>query len=387
MTQFSSFLLVPNHSFSVDGENFYIESAEREMLQFLRGFFSKIGISAFESKQHITSLSGKISTKNFTLHSLNVFNDKGNFIEKGRNYLYAAIAAPFVINKYKFVYIFCPGYCAQIFALWSIILRVPFGLYVRGTWKNSKGKSSRQWNYIFGKAALMIVTGESFRDELKFYSPRVENEVPLTKMRPQDIHISKDYQTATKSMIFAGRLSEAKGIFDVVKAFSLLKEQHPDIKLYIAGGGTDLEKQTLNELVAKLSLNDNVEFLGHLPPDELARMYQKCGIFVFPSYFAEGFPRVLYEAMMHGCSIVTCEMPGTAGFLINDRNCLTTPPRNPNELAKHLLRLLNEPTTAEALAHNARIAVERVYESFKDTSHSEQLHRMMRSCEKNNFIR
>lgn len=377
MSQQKSFLLVPNHSYSVADNAFFLESAESEMLRFLKAYYTRVGVSAFKTSNSNTSLSGRTSVSEFFLHSLNVASDRGNAVEKIANYLYTLVAAPFIIKRYRFVYIFCPGYCGMILGLWSIALGIPYGLYVRGTWEKQEGKTPRTWKTIFKRAKFMIVTGEAFKEALSKYCDLVENEVPLTKMRPEQIKIKKDYRSAVKRIIFAGRISESKGILDVVKAISLLKNNYTDIKLLVAGGGTDAEKLKLSKLIAEQSLENQVEVLGHVSAEDLAKHYRECGIFVFPSYFAEGFPRVLYEAMMHGCSIVTCDMPGTEGFLVNGINCLTTPPSSPIYLARNLENLLKNPSLSEALALQAKIDVDRVYNSFKESTHAEQLQRLI----------
>jgi len=370
-------LMLPNHSLSVSDSEIQMESAEVDMIHYLEKHNGSVGLAAFSNQRNNSSLSGRLSFDGRYLHVLNVMDDTGNLLKKLLNYLYAFIKAPLILRRYQFVYIFAPGYCAIIFAFWAALLKVGFGLYVRGTWKDSEGHTSWAWRRIFRKASFMIVTGEAFKKELTKFNDKVENEVPLTAMRPDDIDLNKDYSAVNHRLVFAGRLSKAKGVIDCIYAVNLLRAEYPDISLVIAGGGTVEEEKFIRSIIRENGLEAHVRLLGHLPVERLTEIYQQSGIFVFPSYFAEGFPRVLYEAMMHGCAIVTCPMPGTDGFLVGGSNCMYAPPNDPIKLSGALRPLLQSSDLNQTIATQARADVERVYRLFKDPSHSAQLRRLI----------
>lgn len=380
MNSKKSFLLVPDHSIFAEENTITIETAEVDMINTLGEQFDKIGIAAFKARSSNSSMSGKITRSKLMVHTINC-TEHTNRAKKLINYIFSAIALPFVIRNYSFIYVFCPGHCGLLAALWAMILRKPYGIYVRCTWLNAKGETPLWWSHVFSNAKFMIVTGESFKRKLLRHCDNVANEVPLTALTPKQVRTTDLLHRSLSRMVFVGRLNESKGVRDALRAVAFLKQQGILVELLVAGGGKPNEIHILEKLKKELCIEDCVVLLGHVSPAELANIYKSCATFVFPSYYTEGFPRVLYEAMMYGLAIVTCEMPGTEGFLIDGKNCIYTPPANPEKLAANLRRLLEDSALVAELSKNARRDVERVYETFIDASHTHQIFRLLNSVE------
>jgi glycosyltransferase involved in cell wall biosynthesis len=368
-----SFLLIPNHSMAVEGDSLRIEWAEAQLLRCVGKCFAAAGVAAFVDREANSSLSGSVPRSDAACHRLNQFNHSRSRLAKIVNYVIAAGTLPFVLCRYQLLYIFCPGYCGLLAALWARLLGRSYGLYVRGTWLTRRSETAYWWRWVFRGASFMIATGEPFRRRLARYCSNVVNEVPLTDLRPADINADRGRSGPASKLLFAGRLAESKGVRDVVRALALLRSEGRDVTLTIAGGGVAAEVAALGELQNALALRGSVTMLGHVAPARLADAYRSSDVFVFPSYFAEGFPRVLYEAMMFSLAIVTCAMPGTDGFLVDSANCLYCKPSDPAALAACLRRLLDDHALRERLGSRARSDVGSLYESFIDTSHAAQL--------------
>jgi glycosyltransferase involved in cell wall biosynthesis len=369
-----SLLVVPNHSMVIEGDLLRIEWAEAELLRAVRERFAFAGIAAFVEGGNNSSLAGSVPRAHAASHRLNQLDHSRSRLARLINYVGAAATLPFVLCRYDLLYIFCPGHCGLLAACWARLLGRPYGLYVRGTWLSGRAETAYWWRWVFRGATFMIATGESFRRRLSRYCSQVVNEVPLTELRPCNTHACRRAtRSAATRLLFAGRLAESKGIYDVVRALALLRGEGRDVTLTIAGGGVQAELRALDELQELLRVRAAVEILGHVPPARLTEVYRDSDLFVFPSYFAEGFPRVLYEAMMFGLPIVTCQMPGTDGFLVDNSNCLYCQPSDPQALAACLRRLLDDAVCRERLGSRARADIESLYESFVDTSHAEQL--------------
>lgn len=368
-----SLLLVPNHSTVIEDAGARLESAEADLLRSTRMQFRAAGIAAFVARDANTSMAGIVRNSEARVHRLNALEHSGSRGRKFLNYLMAAAVLPFIVRRYDLLYIFCPGYCGSLAALWARVLGKRYGLYVRCTWLNRRSATGFWWARIFAGASFMIVTGESFRRRLSRYCANVVNEVPLTTLRPAHIHLSGLEQRRSHRLLFAGRLTPSKGVYDVVRALAILRNAGREVELTIAGGGLEEELSTLRSLCEELGVRHAVTVLGHVPHTALAESYRNHSIFVFPSYFTEGFPRVLYEAMMFSLAIVTCEMPGTEGFLLDGFNCLHCRPSDPEQLAARLCQLLDDPQLGRRLGQQGRADVERLYQTFTDASHAEQL--------------
>ena len=371
-----SLLLIPNHPTIIEDSGARLESAEADLLRSARIQFQTAGIATFVARDANTSLSGIVGKSEACVHRLNAVEHTGSSPRKVVNYLVAAAKLPFVLRHYELVYIFCPGHIGALAALWARVLGKPYGLYVRCTWLNRRAATSFWWARVFAGASFMIVTGEAFRRRLARYCPNVVNEVPLTALRPADVQLTSLERRNPHRLLFAGRLTRSKGIYDVLRALAILRRSGTKVELTIAGGGVADEVQALTSLCDELGIRAAVTILGHVSHAALAETYRNHSIFVFPSYFTEGFPRVLYEAMMFSLALVTCDMPGTEGFLIDGVNCLHCRPSDPEQLAARLQRLLDDPQLLRSLGRRGRADVERLYDSFTDASHAAQLLRL-----------
>lgn len=376
------FVLVPNHSiFSADGATLVLESAEADLLAALERAGVSAVLAAFADSSANSSLQGRLEAKRVSFRRLNHLEPRGSLGAKVSNYLSAAVRLPSIVQRADFTYIFCPGHCALLAGLSCIVLGRRFGLYVRGTWLDDAGRTSLAWRSVFRRADFLIVTGEAFRRRLLEFNDRVENEVPLTQMTVIDAAVEHDRRsTRIQSLLFVGRLSADKGILDLIEALALLRDRHGlRLELRIAGGGTPQELRDVEECIERNSLRGAVALLGHVGnPADLERQYRAADAFVFPSYFREGLPRVLYEAMMCALPIITTRMPGLEGFLVDGTNATYCRERDPADLARCIARLAAEPTAAAEMGARAQAEVRRVFASFRHRTHAEQLLEQLR---------
>ena len=112
--------------------------------------------------------------------------------------------------------------------------------------------------------------------------------------------------------LFAGKLSEKKGVYSLLACLSHLK-QPEKAELYLAGGcGTEQELEHLRQIAAMVPCP--VTFLGKLNQQSLAHQMNRCDVFVLPSFY-EGLPLVLMEAMACGMKTICTDLPGIRPWL------------------------------------------------------------------------
>ena len=80
-----------------------------------------------------------------------------------------------------------------------------------------------------------------------------------------------------------------------------------DYKFYIIGGGSDKDK--LEKEIEQKKLSEKVKILGSKPNAVIQDFYSVADIFINPT-MAEGFPRVIIEAMAVGLPVVTTDAGG-----------------------------------------------------------------------------
>lgn len=143
--------------------------------------------------------------------------------------------------------------------------------------------------------------------------------------------------------IYVGRLVFYKNLEVVIKAIGLLKKTHQNIKLVIAGDGP--HRKSLEELVGKLRLEDNVEFLGYVSHDEKMRLISNSNAFVFPS-LCEGFGIVILEAFSQKRPVLVSNIKPMSDIVNNEKNGFVLNPHDETVWAECILKLVKNPNEA-----------------------------------------
>lgn len=140
-------------------------------------------------------------------------------------------------------------------------------------------------------------------------------------------------------VLFVGRLIEAKGIREVIAALPTVLGQVP-FHLLVVGDGP-LER-TLRRDAADAGVAERLTFAGYLQGEALQAAYHCADVFVLPTWWAEGFPLAIVEAMGAGLPLITTPIRGMADHLGEGVNTLFVPPRDRAALAAALTRLLGD---------------------------------------------
>jgi len=132
----------------------------------------------------------------------------------------------------------------------------------------------------------------------------------------------------------ACRLIEAKGVRDLIIAFSQLKEEFPGVRLEVAGDGP--ERNELLRIAREHGVSEQVNFLGWI--DDLRPVLRTWDIFALPSY-DEGLPVVILEAMSEGLPVVATNVGGMPELVEDGRTGYVVAPGNIDTLCTALRRL------------------------------------------------
>ena len=158
------------------------------------------------------------------------------------------------------------------------------------------------------------------------------------------------------TLLFVGRLEPRKGLATLIRAFALLKEDHPDLRLLVVGEGP--ERERCQELLPT-RLRADVVFLGRVANEELPGIYAACDVYVSPALGGESFGIVLLEAMAAGRPVVASDIPGYRGVITDGREGRLVPPRDHVALAGALGAYLDDPSLRGAVADAGRRTAER----------------------------
>lgn len=145
-------------------------------------------------------------------------------------------------------------------------------------------------------------------------------------------------QNNEKVLLFAGRLSAEKGVFDIVDIYPELKAQVSNLKLVFAGTGP-AEKELKKAL-------PNALFLGWVNPKKLPELYSAADLLILPSKF-DTFSCVVLEALSCELPVVAYNSKGPKDILKN-QNCgmLAT---GKNEMIKQIIDFFKNEKTVQNL--------------------------------------
>lgn len=193
---------------------------------------------------------------------------------------------------------------------------------------------------MYQKADKIICDCEDTANALEKYynlSRRKITVIPigidLTRFKPL-----KNIKKIPNSLIFVGRLDKRKGIDFLIETLPLVKRKILGIKLFVIGSGK--LKPKLEKYINNHHLEKNVQFLGFVPDKELLKWYNQTEIAVIPSAF-EGFGITVIEAMACGMPVLATKVGGIKNIIKNGQNGILVEYGNKKQMAKQIIRLLN----------------------------------------------
>ncbi len=162
-------------------------------------------------------------------------------------------------------------------------------------------------------------------------------------------HLGIDDQSEVITMVT--RLTRSKGILDLADAAPHVYAQRPFCRILIAGPRETEALDSLNPDEMN-KLQANLDWVGDKV--NIPELMAASDIFVFPSYYREGIPRVLIEAAFANVPIVTTNNVGCREVVEHGVSGILVEPRHPENLAKGILQVLNDPESARCFAVAAR---------------------------------
>lgn len=248
-----------------------------------------------------------------------------------------------------------------IVALIAMLFRHPIVMHVHAeldlTYKASPVIAQMALRWVFRRCSQFILLSRSMQ---AFYINHLEldekkvvvlpNPIELPELAPDRIPTLKDADLELV-ILFLGRISSSKGVFDLIRAFSHLST-HPQrsLKLLLAGDG-DIEQGKI--LVEQLQLVNQVNFLGWVDGNKRNMLLSQADMFVLPSY-TEQLPMAILEAMAWGVPLITCPVGGIPDVVATGENGLLVPPGDIQQLSQAMQSLVNDPLLGQTLALRAR---------------------------------
>ncbi|MFN5066124.1 MAG: glycosyltransferase family 4 protein, partial [Aphanizomenon sp.] len=129
----------------------------------------------------------------------------------------------------------------------------------------------------------------------------------------QEARTKLNWPTNRPILFTSRRLVHRMGIDKLLQAIAMIKPDIPDIWLAIAGRGHI--QALLQQQVRELGLENNVQFLGFLPENDLPTAYQAADLTIMPSQSFEGFGLAILESLACGTPVLCTPVGGMPEIL------------------------------------------------------------------------
>ncbi|MCK0147056.1 glycosyltransferase family 4 protein [Arenibacter sp. F26102] len=157
----------------------------------------------------------------------------------------------------------------------------------------------------------------------------------------------------TIKFIIIGRLIKEKGVELFLEAAKTLKQEYPKAEFHLIGNPPDNNSSAVSMDYLDLLHKDKIiHYHGH--QDNVIPILSEADVFVLPSYYREGVPRSILEALSIGMPIITTMMPGCRETIIPDKNGILIPPKELDPLTNAMKYFLDNPQQIAIMGKNSR---------------------------------
>jgi glycosyltransferase involved in cell wall biosynthesis len=210
------------------------------------------------------------------------------------------------------------------------------------------------WFSSLWKKKIVLVKGSGVNTSL--YNSVSYNKSVLRK----SLNISEDVVVFT----CITRLLWEKGIEEMTEAFeSIVKLNLNAILLLIGWSDKDNPRHIPDSFFEKYLRNKNLIFLGRR--DDVNEILSLSDVFIYPSYYREGIPRSLLEALSMSLPVITTDMPGCNLTVENGINGYLIEKKSKIAIENAVLKCIGKKYELKEMGKRSReIAIEQFDESI-----------------------
>lgn len=165
--------------------------------------------------------------------------------------------------------------------------------------------------------------------------------------------------TAPPVFLLISRMLWEKGIREFVAAACSLKVRYPDAQFRLLGPIDDNPSAISKEQLERWS-SDGVEYLGQT--GDVRPYLEEAAVYVLPSYYREGTPRSILEAMAMARPVITTDWPGCRDPIEDGINGYLVPVRDAEALATAMEKFLLDDELAGRMGRESRRIAEQEYD-------------------------
>lgn len=167
-----------------------------------------------------------------------------------------------------------------------------------------------------------------------------------------------------KIIIFVGKITKNKGIFDLITAFKKLSSKYTRLHLIIVGYGPEYD--ALEKLLSFNNFNKKVHLVGRQPQRIIHNYLSAADVFVLPSY-DEGLPNALLEAMSCGLPVIATKVGGIPEAIEDRKSGILINSKDVESISKAIENILKDEESTKRMGINGKQIVEQKFSWVQNT--------------------
>lgn len=160
--------------------------------------------------------------------------------------------------------------------------------------------------------------------------------------------------------LMVSRIIREKGVMEFCEAAKRVKAKHPSAGFVLLGALDSSIGAIKYEDIKPFIDEGIIEYPGEVK--DPVEYYHKCTTFVLPSYYREGLPRTILEAMACGRGVITTDWPGCREPITDGKNGFLVPIKDAASLADKMIALTEDRAMLEKMADEAYNTCKSKYE-------------------------
>jgi glycosyltransferase involved in cell wall biosynthesis len=248
-----------------------------------------------------------------------------------------------------------------------VVVRLHGPWFLNGNFDDPLESKYRKRIDLEGRAisAAALVTAPSV-DVLKNVRTYYDLKLDLARVIPNPIEVGSNATAWQLSdcnpnrILYVGRFDRRKGGDIVLRAFAILAELYPDLRLSFVGPDNGIHEDgnrlSFEQFVRKnlpASCWSRIDFRGQLTQENVMALRTEHFFTIIASQF-EILPYSVLEAMSLGCPIIASNVGGIPELITDQKNGLLFESQNVAELTSICRKLLDDHTLASSLGSQAR---------------------------------
>lgn len=198
-------------------------------------------------------------------------------------------------------------------------------------------------------------------DLMKFVGLKYLPERKAVRVNGSGVNMEKFQMTDfpnQNTFLMIARIIREKGVIDFAKAARIVKLEYPNTRFILVGGYDKSIGAIKPEDLEPYITDGSIEYPGEVKVVE--PYIGEASVFVLPTYYREGLPRTILEAMAMGRPIITTDWPGCRDAVEDGVNGYLVKPKDYIGLSETMKKIIENPSKIKVMRQNSlRLCSER----------------------------